>query len=933
MAPNPIARARVAAPARLLVSASLVLGFGCSGPSAESEPPADAPYVGPAEHCDGLDPANATRFTACSTGSGIFGRWTVDDSSGAGALPAYDYGLDENADERARFTNTERLDRRDHVFQFGNRRVTAYASNDGPIEIVTQDRGMTYLNKVDEDAMNLGGGFGYLDDGDAIWSSAYKWRPRGSKTTRRFGMTHASSSMLHRGVQTSRSTFAPGGEAADTPAVVTEVTLENTTSAPKTLRYYEYWDAGRLAIETQWVVSGAAVSGLPARVRAQRDEANALFDETVSWDPARQMLRVHREPKVAAASAAAVSPKNDFPEDTFLAALDAPVDRIFTEQDAFFGSGTPVRPETVAARATGASARAPWTSPARTGKGQGRALVLETDVTLLPGQRKTLRYAFGYQPHAAAVDALADSVEKTLAASAAAKKAQAASALLPHLFHYIDASEPALHREMAWHTSQLEASVAYRSYWGAHVVPQGSAYLTLHGADGALRDIFLFALPLTFTDAALAKEQLRLGMGMQFAADGRFSYAFQGHGVLDAALDLHAKPSDQDLFFLWALVEYVGATGDAAFLDERAPFYPRESKPTATVWDHVVASVRHLLDVVGRGPHGLVRVGTGDWSDGIVQFAPNRETAIASGESIPNTQMALYVLPRLAALVEARDAALAAELKTRAGELTVALKPTYNGTFYGRAYFGDDKLFHADELDLEAQVWPLIGDSLSRAEREKLAAVVFEKLDKPSPTGAALAEGGQVWPAISGLLTWGYRRLDEERAFAHLRKDTLLGHAGAYPDIWYGIWTGPDGTNGAAAPPRNFDKPRSGPGEAWFSIVTPMTDFPAFNNNAHAMPLLASLRALGVEGTASGILMAIPKRTVALQTELLDVAFSPGEARGTYRPRGARTLRLRAPDGAQIVSVTLNDADVPVVSASEVEVPVQGTTAFVARYR
>jgi len=61
--------------------------------------------------------------------AGIFGAWTVD----ALGLPAYDYGLDENADPRAGFFNTEGIDLRSHWAAFGN--VTIENRGSGPVTL------------------------------------------------------------------------------------------------------------------------------------------------------------------------------------------------------------------------------------------------------------------------------------------------------------------------------------------------------------------------------------------------------------------------------------------------------------------------------------------------------------------------------------------------------------------------------------------------------------------------------------------------------------------------------------------------------------------------------------------------------------------------------------------------------------------------------
>jgi len=197
---------------------------------------------------------------------------------------------------------------------------------------------------------------------------------------------------------------------------------------------------------------------------------------------------------------------------------------------------------------------------------------------------------------------------------------------------------------------------------------------------------------------------------------------------------------------------------------------------------------------------------------------------------------------------------------------------------------------------------------------------VRSKLDAPSPTGAMLREGGQVWPAISALLTWGYAESGrEELAWAHLGRNTLAAHAVAFPHLWYGIWSAPDGLASTVAAPGWDAGVAPGPGEAWFSPVTPMTDFPVQNNNAHAMPLLAALRVAGVEALFDGIRIAphLPQPRWALRTALLDLDQRPGELSGEYRKLGAgpRTLELRPPKGEVIDRAYLEGVEVSSTAA------------------
>ncbi len=879
---------------RLALGLALV-AVGCgANPEAAQAPGADDPtWVPPAESCSAVDLDHLDAFAACTTGSGSFGQWVVDDNG----LPAYDYKLDENADARAAYPVTETdadgnpVDRRDHWAAFGNRRVNAMAYNDGYIEVVDQDRGVEYLDKFDASQGNLGGGFGWIDDGDKTWCTAYKWRPRPSLTTRRFGIGYAESSLDYRGIKVTRVTSAPPG---DTPVVLSDVTLENHSGHTRTLRHYEYWDVGRRPIEINWLVSGDTFKSAPASARQSRDARNGMFGETVGWNQDAQLLGLRRtyagsDPRP---DASAPDKIDYYPGDPFLAETLGDASDVYTDQAGFFGQGGAKSPDAVTHRAAGGASLDQTTN----GLGQPRTFVIRSDVTLAPDESKTLRFAYGFakqgDPFMLGPKWRDPDYDP---------RADYAAFLKQRWFLFGAGTDPFLHRELAWDSAQVEASVGVRQYWQGHVVPQGSAYLYLHGADGATRDLALFAVPLVYTDPALAKEELRLMMGLQYPADGHFSYAFQGNGMLDDA-GVHKDPSDLSIFFAWAVAEYLGATGDTAFLDEVAPFYPREALPDATVWDHVVKALRHQLDDVGTGPHGLIRLQSGDWSDGITVGAPDAALAAKDGESVPNTEMACAVFPRLADIIQQKDAALADELRAAVtGYRTALADSAWGGSFFYRAYFGDGKPVGADSVDLESQIWALVGDTFSAPDqRATLVKAIADKLDDPSPTGATLTPGGEVWPAISAPLTWGYALSDPDRAWAHFAKNTLAAHAEAFPDVWYGIWSAPDGLSSQS-------------GLAWKSQVTPMTDFPVQNNNAHAMPILAALRIAGIDATATGLDIAphVPAGDFALRSQLVDLSRRGNTLSGVYRPSGvaARTLVIHL---ANITGATLDGKPVGV---------------------
>ncbi len=893
---------------------SLLVVLAACGPSDAVSEPDEPAWEPPPESCTAPSLTEPTTFATCSTGSAVFGQWTLD----ADGLPGYDYHLDQHRDARASWLDTEDNDRRDQWASFGNGRVTALASTDGFIEVTTQDRGATYLDKVDEASHAYGGGFSFIDDGAATWTTAYKYRPRGARTTRRFGMGYAESTMIHRDVFVGHRLYAPPGDAT---YVLDDVAIENRGTTPKTLRHYEYWDVRRRPLEAEWLVAGKPFASAPKLARQRRDARNAAFDEQLAWDPAGRLLgmrRTHAASTVPAKRTEA-SAVDWYPGDPFLAVVEGEATDVYTDDARFFGDADPSGPRAVVDRAAGEIDAID--ASGRSGANQPRMFVVRTDVTLAPGERKTLRFAYGYTSMG---DAWPD-LSSTADAFTARK-----SELEKHLLYLATDRDAYLHRELAWHASQIEASVSYREYWGRHVVPQGSAYLYLHGVDGALRDTALFALPLVYTHPELAREELALAMGLAFAADSRFSYAFQGHGVLDNALGLHSQPSDLDLFFLLAIHEYLGATGDIAFLDEKISYWPRATENEATTRDHIRRAVVHLLDGVGFGEHGLIHVGTGDWSDGVVASgAPDRTLAIAKGESIPNSQMALSVLPAIADLLEASDAALAARIRDACKKLSAAVETTWVESFYGRAYFGDGILRGNDAIDLEAQVWPLIGPlarevnaprSLLPDHGAHLAATIRKDLDDPSPVGAPLRQNGEVWPAIAQLLTWGYTRVDDELAWSHLAKMSLAARAKAYPDLWYHVWSGPDGANAAT-------------GKTWSSPVTPMTDFPTMNANVHSLALLAALRVAGVEARAEGLsIMPHAPHPIALRTALVDLDVESDRIRAVWRPAVGvpRSLELAAPRGATLGRVRVDGATFPTdAGATRVTLPVTATSAGV----
>ena len=75
----------------------------------------------------------------------------------------------------------ELLGRTDAWHQLGNERAIASASNDGQVQLWSQDRRYQWANRYDPAARQLSGGFGWLRSGPTVFSTRYRERPRGAR--------------------------------------------------------------------------------------------------------------------------------------------------------------------------------------------------------------------------------------------------------------------------------------------------------------------------------------------------------------------------------------------------------------------------------------------------------------------------------------------------------------------------------------------------------------------------------------------------------------------------------------------------------------------------------------------------------------------------------------------------------------------------------
>lgn len=852
--------------------------------------------------------APVAAFAAGDEGSGAFGFW---DASPWG-LPEYVYTLDQAVDPRADWPNTERRVRRDHWSLVGNLRLSALAYNEGWIDVHTQERGLVSLTRAEPELGQWGGGWSWVDvagDDQGGWASAWAWRPAQSATWRSFGPGWTRQGTCDGAVGVMRTVWAPEG---DHSFLVEDIALTNHGDTAIELDHTTVWDVNRHAHVEQLLRSGVVGSHIPGRMDEERRRLNDKFVVESVREPGA--ARIRHTLAAGAMPAAATRPADEdlAPPDAWLAALTAGDDVWILDGAAFTDAGGRPRLVDGAARDLARSSAAD----------QPGMLAARRRLPIAAGETVRLRYAFGA---AAPGEPLPDlSAFRSEAGDAAfARSLTATAALLPRT--EVDATAvpageiaPAtLDRELAWHAAMLRNLGGYQDYYEHFVVNQGSAYWYLQGLDGAVRDFVFIAAVLAWIDPFLAEETLRYAARMRFGATGALAYTASNAGKISDAGGLHSRPSDLDLFWWWGLAELAAATGREDVLDAAEPLWPKHEYPARPLVEHVRIGLRYLVDEIGIGTHGLIKLGSGDWDDSITFFADSRSDAEALGESVANAAMAAFIAPWMAALVGAAgDATMAAELLALGEGQHAAVAGQWTGDWYLRAWFGPDKPFGDDVIFLFSSALAMIAGVPDDSRGAVLAGNLDRYLIEPSTTSMfqfwylnppkdvieGATDAGAANPAITALGLWGLGNYDRDLAWQGLWRNTMARRAAVYPDLWYGIWSGPDA---------QYTNVHKDAGQTWASPATPMRDHPILNSNQHVGPLLGAIRLAGLEPatapTADGLRPALrvgPRVPAgvrwSLDLPLVRVETATDSYAVVLRPQidGTRRLRPAPPPGA-----------------------------------
>jgi hypothetical protein len=816
-----------------------------------------------------LTPAAASAVPIDSTdGSGAFGRWAVD---GAG-LPMYRYTLDQ---ARAPFARQPELAGRTTArHQIGNERAIAAASNDGHVELWSQDRRYQWANRHDHAALQLSGGFGWLRSGATAFSTRYADRPAGARTRREFGMGYVRRSVAAAGLTVAERVHAPLGAG---PVLVHEVTIVNRTGRARSGSWFEYWAANPYD---------------------QAAKQQIGLDRPRTGTGGR-LLTVAQRPSAA-------DPR---PLTIFAAALDGPVEGHATDAARFFGAGDARLPDAVAAgRLDPAPAAA-----VRAGAAGRTMLAFQQRWRLRAGGRVTLRYAYGIA-HRAQVPGLVGARRAERGAFDRSRRAWAR--WVPQI--RLGRGRAWLSRELQWSAYTLRSGVSYEECRGRRILSQGGYYQYDLGFQGAFRDPLQHVLPLIHASPSIARDVLLYSASQQPRRGGQVPYAMSS---LCRPNDELADANDMDLWLLWTAAEYVLATRDLRILDVPVRF---AGGGRASLWEHLELAFAHQESLLG--PHGgYLTPGAGDWSDYSTAFLQMTESTLVSA------QLA-YVYPRVAQLADLRgDRALAARLRAASARNLATTRREWTGRgWYSRGYAGERQI-GSGAIFGEPQPWALLAGAASPQQAQTLVANVRrfltgvdappsvrgparigsgqspaasdpEVTERSSPVATATGDNNAVfvggsWYAVNGWLTWALARQDgvvpgaRALAWDELMRNTLRAHARAYPRHWVGTISVDD----VCRSHNSTDPDRCGIG---FSN--------AYNGQIMHQPawlLWDTIKLAGVEPTTRGytIRPLLPMRRFTLRLPHLGLEWSARRASGYVRTLARDRLRMvvRAPSSGR----------------------------------
>lgn len=255
----------------------------------------------------------------------------------------------------------------------------------------------------------------------------------------------------------------------------------------------------------------------------------------------------------------------------------------------------------------------------------------------------------------------------------------------------------------------------YMNTWAAYqsIACRLMSRTSIYQSGGAIgfRDQLQDAVNMLLINPGYARERIMDACRHQYE-EGDVMHWWHAHPEGDRGVRTHC--SDDLLWLVWALCEYVEKTGDAELCSLSLPFVaseklarderdryetPRISERQATVIEHARAALEMSMSR-GLGLHGLPRMGSGDWNDALDGV---------EGESVWLAWFAAHCADRFAGLLKAQGEKGGKRYENFARRLRENADKAWAGRWYHRAYFPDGKAIGGTErIDSVAQSWAVL---------------------------------------------------------------------------------------------------------------------------------------------------------------------------------------------------------------------------------
>ena len=252
-----------------------------------------------------------------------------------------------------------------------------------------------------------------------------------------------------------------------------------------------------------------------------------------------------------------------------------------------------------------------------------------------------------------------------------------------------------------------------------------SGYYQSGGAYG-FRDQLQDTLGLKYLDSNFMKKQIIKHSKHQFV-EGDVEHWWHD----ETGRGIRTRFSDDLLWLVFLVIEYINFTGDESILDIETPFlkgeilqegvdekYDKydESDEKASIYEHCIRAIERSLNF---GENGLPKIGSGDWNDGFSTVGNK-----GKGESVWLGFFLYYILDKFIPIVKEKEEkiennniTLVEKYEKIKQELKRALNTRgWDGRWYKRAFMDDGNILGTMEneecrIDSIAQSWSIISNA------------------------------------------------------------------------------------------------------------------------------------------------------------------------------------------------------------------------------